>query len=89
MANDTKTGQPTENLTEEVSRLREQVESLMRERVAPKVAHLAERAESAIGGATEVVRTQSDALANKVREQPLLSLVIAAGIGWLIGRAMR
>ncbi|MGE0417047.1 MAG: hypothetical protein AB7O80_09600 [Acetobacteraceae bacterium] len=89
MASGSKAEQVEETLADEVTRLREQVESLVRGRVGPTVSHLAEQAEHAIGGATEAMRGQRDALETKVREQPLLSMAIAMGIGWVIGRMTR
>jgi ElaB/YqjD/DUF883 family membrane-anchored ribosome-binding protein len=36
-----------------------------------------------------VLREEASAICEHVRKQPLISLAIAAGIGWIIGRAMR
>jgi ElaB/YqjD/DUF883 family membrane-anchored ribosome-binding protein len=75
--------------TAQIARLRAQVESLMKERVTPMVADVAGRAEHAIHDATEAVRGQAAAMSSRVREQPLTALLIAAGVGFLLGRAMR
>jgi len=69
--------------------LREQVEALMRDRVTPALADAAGRAERAIHGAADSVRGQAETVSGKVREQPLVAVLIAAGIGYLLGRAMR
>jgi ElaB/YqjD/DUF883 family membrane-anchored ribosome-binding protein len=74
---------------DQIARLREQVESLMKDRVTPAVADLAGRAESAVHTATGAVRGQADAMSGWVRQQPLLAILIAASAGWLIGRLMR
>ncbi len=77
------------DLVGEVARLREQLETLMRERVAPAVSDIAHRAEKIVDGASDSVRAQADAVGAKVREQPLIAVAVAVGIGWLLGRAMR
>ncbi len=59
---------------EQIAKLREQVEMLMRERVTPVLADAASRAESALG---------------TVREQPIPAVLIAAAVGFLLGRVMR
>ncbi len=90
MASDT--GGPTgktEDATAQIARLREQVEALMKDRVTPMVADAASRAESAVYGAADAVRGQAEVVTTKVREQPLLAIVIAAGIGFVLGRASR
>ncbi len=78
-----------DDATAQIARLREQVEALMKERVTPAVADLAGRAEQAVYGATSVARDQAEAISNRVRDQPLLALLIAAGVGYLIGRTTR
>jgi ElaB/YqjD/DUF883 family membrane-anchored ribosome-binding protein len=78
-----------EDATTQIARLREQVEALMKERITPVLADAASRAESAVHGATGAVREQAEALSGRVREQPMVAILIAAGIGFVIGRAMR
>jgi len=78
-----------EDLSTQIAHLREQVEALVRDKVTPVVSDMAGRAEAAISDASDTVRQQSEVVASKVREQPLLAIAIAAGVGWLIGRAMR
>jgi ElaB/YqjD/DUF883 family membrane-anchored ribosome-binding protein len=73
----------------QIARLREQVESLMRERVTPALADAAGRAESAMYTAAGAVREQADAVSGRVRDQPLMAVLIAMGIGFVLGRAMR
>lgn len=74
---------------EQIARLREQVEALMKDRVTPVIADAAGRAEAAVYGAADAVRGQAETLSSKVREQPLLAVLIAATIGYIFGRAMR
>ena len=73
----------------QIARLRAQVESLMKDRVTPVLADAAGRAESAVYSAADVVREQADAVSGRVREQPLMAVLIAMGIGFVLGRAMR
>jgi ElaB/YqjD/DUF883 family membrane-anchored ribosome-binding protein len=40
-------------------------------------------------GAAGVVRDQADAVSGKVREQPLLAILIAAAVGYALGRTIR
>jgi ElaB/YqjD/DUF883 family membrane-anchored ribosome-binding protein len=79
----------TEDATTQIARLREQVEALMKDRVTPAVADAAGRAESAVYTAAGAVRDQADAVSGKVREQPLLAVLIAAAAGYVLGRATR
>jgi ElaB/YqjD/DUF883 family membrane-anchored ribosome-binding protein len=73
----------------QIARLREQVEALMKDRVTPALADAAGRAESVMYGAAGVVRDQADAVSGKVREQPLLAILIAAAVGYALGRTIR
>ncbi len=73
----------------QIARLREQVEALMKDRVTPAMAELAGRAESVVHSASGVVRDQAQVVSGRVRDQPLLAIMIAAAAGWLIGRVMR
>ncbi|HJS84586.1 MAG TPA: hypothetical protein VJ779_03930 [Acetobacteraceae bacterium] len=74
-----------EDVTEQVAKLRAQVETLMRERVTPALADAADRAESAMGTA----RHQAEAVSGRVREQPIIAVLIAAAIGFLAARVLR
>jgi hypothetical protein len=79
----------TGDAAEQIARLREQVETLMRDRVSPAVAAAAERAQSAMHGAADTMREQVETLSGKVREQPVLAIVIALAAGYVLGRATR
>jgi ElaB/YqjD/DUF883 family membrane-anchored ribosome-binding protein len=78
-----------EDAQAQIARLREQVEALMKDRVTPAVAEFAGRAESAVHSASGVVRDQAQAVSGRVKEQPLIAILIAAALGWIIGRVMR
>lgn len=78
-----------EDATAQIARLREQVEMLMKERVTPALADAAGRAENVVYGAAGTVREQADALSGRVKEQPMVAVLVAAAIGFILGRAMR
>jgi ElaB/YqjD/DUF883 family membrane-anchored ribosome-binding protein len=73
----------------QIDRLREQVETLTQDRITPAVADFAGRAGSAVTSATGVVRDQSQAVASRVRDQPLIAILVAAAVGWVISRVTR
>jgi YD repeat-containing protein len=73
----------------QLARLREQVETLMRDRVTPAVTNAAGRAEAAVYDAAHVVRGQADAMSGRVRAQPLMAVALALGIGYVLGRTIR
>ncbi len=73
----------------QITRLREQVEALMKDRVSPAMADLAGRAETAVHTARGAVRDQAQVVSGRVKEQPLIAIMIAAAVGWVIGRVMR
>lgn len=79
----------TEDTTAQIARLREQVEALMKDRVTPALTDAAGRAKSAVYSAAGAVHEQAEAVSDKVREQPLLAVLIAAAIGYVLGRATR
>ena len=66
----------------QINQLRGQVEMLMRERVTPAVTDVAGRADRAVSAARE----QAEAVSGQVQERPLLAILVAAGIGYLLGR---
>jgi ElaB/YqjD/DUF883 family membrane-anchored ribosome-binding protein len=78
-----------EDATAQIARLREQVETLMKDRITPAVADAAGRAENAMYGAAGAVRDQAEAISGRVRDQPLVAVLVAAAVGFVIGRAMR
>jgi ElaB/YqjD/DUF883 family membrane-anchored ribosome-binding protein len=82
-------GSATGSAEEQIAKLRNQVEALMKDRVTPMVADAAGRAEAALHSAQHRARRSADAVSGQVRDQPLIALVVAAGVGFLIGRIMR
>jgi len=81
-------GQP-DDTTAQIARLREQVEALTKQRVTPAVTEMAGCAESVMNSAAGVVRDQAQMISGHVREQPLIAVLLAAGIGYILGRATR
>jgi ElaB/YqjD/DUF883 family membrane-anchored ribosome-binding protein len=79
----------SESAQEQIRHLRAQVDTLMRERVTPVIAEAAGMAQDAARQAQEIARDQTEAFQGRVREQPLTSVLIAAGVGYLVGRLMR
>ncbi len=67
---------------QQINQLRAQVETLMRERVTPAVTDMAGRADTAMRRSRE----QVEALSGRVQERPLLGILVAAGVGYLLGR---
>lgn len=74
---------------EQIAQLRRQVEQLMSERVTPVLTDAANRAQAYVGNASEMAREQTEAVSSRVREQPLMAILIAAATGYLIGRLFR
>lgn len=74
----------SESSTDPVAHLRSQVETLMNERVTPALADAAGRAESTLCA----VRGQAETVSGYVRDQPLQGVLIAAAIGFVIGRVL-
>ena len=66
----------------QINQLRAQVETLMRERVTPAVTDVAGRADAAMRRGRE----QVEAVSGQVQERPLLTILVAVGIGYLLGR---
>ncbi len=66
----------------QINQLREQVETLMRERVTPAVTDVAGRADRALSAARE----QAEAVSGQVEERPLLAILVAVGISDLLAR---
>ena len=79
----------TNDAKEQIAKLREQVEMLMNDRVTPVLAGAAGRAEQAARQATDMAWEQKEALSGRVREQPIVAILVAAAAGYLIGRISR
>jgi ElaB/YqjD/DUF883 family membrane-anchored ribosome-binding protein len=73
----------------QIARLRDQVETLMREKAGPAMEAAASRMEYAAHDAADAVRGRADALAGVVRDKPLIAVAIAVALGFLLGRSGR
>lgn len=73
----------------QINELRAQLNTLMRDRVRPAFEHAAGAAESAIHDVGDIGRDQAAVLSRKVRAQPITSVLIAAGVGYLLSRLLR
>jgi len=71
-----------DNTREELRQLRKQVDDLMESRVTPMLSDAAHRARDYTG-------VQAEAVSAKVRDMPLVSIGIAAAVGFLLGRFTR
>ena len=74
---------------EQIAQLRDQVQMLMSERVTPALANAAGTAEDYARQAKGLYDDQTEALSERVRESPLLAVLIASGVGYLLGRIAR
>ena len=73
----------------EIAALREKVDMLMQNRVAPAVSAIADQAEAAAHAASDTVRHQVNRLSETVREQPLTAIGVAALAGFVLAALMR
>jgi len=78
-----------DDTTAQIAHLRAQVEALMKERVTPAITDMAGCAEDFLNSAAGMVRDQAKTVSGHVREQPLISILLAAGVGYLLGRTVR
>lgn len=81
---------------EQIAQLREQVQTLMADRVTPalhqageRVGEYATQARQYADQARDVASDQAEMLTEKVRESPLVAVLIATGVGYLLGRIAR
>jgi ElaB/YqjD/DUF883 family membrane-anchored ribosome-binding protein len=78
-----------EDAEAQLRRLQGEVESLMRDKVTPALVGAVDRVAAAAEYAAERIRTNSDMVADNVRERPLMALLIVGVIGYILGRAAR
>ncbi len=81
--------QTTHDARDQIKQLRDQVDSLMRERVTPLISEAAGRAQEYGRQASDMASAQAEQLSGRVREMPLTAVLIAAAAGFLIGRIAR
>jgi ElaB/YqjD/DUF883 family membrane-anchored ribosome-binding protein len=73
----------------QLRQLRDQVNELMEERVSPVLSDAAERASSAARRARAFTSDQADMVTDRVRDQPLIAIGVAAAVGYALGRLTR
>lgn len=73
----------------EIKQLRDQVQSLMSDRVTPALANAAGQAQDYAKQARDMATDQAEQISEKVRESPLIAILIASGVGYLLGRIAR
>ncbi len=74
---------------EQIAQLRDQVQTLMSERVTPALSNAADTAQRYVGQAKDMYNDNTEMLSERVRESPIVAILIATGIGYLIGRIAR
>jgi ElaB/YqjD/DUF883 family membrane-anchored ribosome-binding protein len=74
---------------EQIRQLRDQVDSLMRERVTPIIADAAGRAQDAAHQVQDLAQDQVEALSGRVRSAPITAILVAAAAGFILGRIAR
>lgn len=78
-----------QDANEQIAQLREQVQTLMSERVQPAMAQAADTAKQYAQDAREIYEDQAEALSERVRESPIVAILVAAGVGYILGRIAR
>ncbi len=78
----------TDDLKDQVSRLRAQVDALLKQEAAA-MSGMASRAGAALTDATGITREQVRAAVGDVTLGQVGAIVVAAAIGWTVGRLMR
>ena len=86
---DNSPGEPND-IPAQIARLREQVDALMKDRVTPATGDGTVCSEIAVCcSVVKVVQQQAEELSGRIRERPLMALLIAASVGFVLGRAIR
>ena len=90
----------SEDARAQIKQLREQVQSLMADRVNPAVSNAASRLQSTAsqaqdyavqardyaGTARDYAADQAEVLSEQVKDRPLVAILVAAALGYLVGR---
>jgi ElaB/YqjD/DUF883 family membrane-anchored ribosome-binding protein len=84
------------DINAQLKHLREQIDKLLNEHAAPRLAEVADqlsevadRAQDVARRGYKVARENVDAVSERVKEQPLGAVMIAAVAGFLLGRMFR
>lgn len=76
----------TDTARDEIRALRDQVNQLMDDRVTPVFNDASKRAYEAASRARAYTADQADAVSDRVKDQPLIAIGVAAAVGFLFGR---
>ena len=76
----------SDNARDEIRSLREQVNQLMEERVSPAFSDVGKRAGDAASRARAYTEDGAEMVSERVRDQPLIAIGVAAAVGFLFGR---
>ncbi len=76
----------TDSARDELRALRDQVNQLMDDRVTPAFSDVSKRAYKAAGQARAYTEDSAEAVSDRVRDQPLIAIGVAAAVGFLFGR---
>jgi ElaB/YqjD/DUF883 family membrane-anchored ribosome-binding protein len=71
---------------DELRALRDQVNALMEDRVNPAFDQASKRATDAARRARAYTEEQAEVVSDRVRDQPLIAIGVAAVVGFLFGR---
>jgi len=77
------------DLAAQIRRLREDLDRLLRDRVTPGFEDAAARMEDTAKRVRAAAGEGSEALADAVRRNPIAAVLVAAAVGFLLGRATR
>ena len=81
--------QSSQDAKEQIAQLRDQVQSLMNDRINPALASARDTATQYAQQARDIYDDQTEMLSERVRESPIVAILIAAGVGYLLGRIAR
>ena len=76
----------SDNARDEIRNLRAQVNQLMDDRVTPAFNDASKRAGEVASRARAYTEDSADMVADRVRDQPLIAIGVAAAVGFLFGR---
>ena len=76
----------SDSARDEIRALRDQVNQLMEDRITPALSDARGRAADAAQRARAYTEDQADMVSDRVRDQPLIAIGVAAAVGFLFGR---
>jgi len=88
MALTSKSRGKVDDAQDQIAQMREQVDALTQDRITPVVADFIGKAGTAAAIAKGAVQERAQVVSGQVKERPLVAILIAAAVGWIIGRIM-